>query len=209
MKSTIQNACTHSDTAGNTERDPLWICRTRTRKLRTPSLTLCTLSIIPEDKRIQGPPMNKKKKKKTPRGPPSKYTSYSQNRNTSTRCYQNKSSSCCMSQQRRCCASSIKQPQQRMHQRLRRYNTQDTTCTAHTNSFRSGALYVGVVPSTFISLFVGKFSIKNEVNRSKILDGGASQIFGLKIEHDPSHGRYGTGGKTHVRTRIHTHTTLR
>jgi hypothetical protein len=162
------------------------------------------------------PPLNKK----APRGTPSKYTSYPQNRNTSTRYYQNKSPSCCMSQQRRCCASSIQQPQQRMHQRLRRHNAQDTTCTAHTNSFlgllpfktnfrRSDALYVGVVPSTFISLFVGRFSIKNEVNRSKTLDGGASQIFGLKL--DMTHPTVGTEleeGHTCVQ-KLHTHTTLR
>ena len=97
---------------------------------------------------------------------------------------------------------------------LRRYNIQDTTCTAHcTHKIRFedpspskfGALYVDVVPSTFISLFVRRFSIKNEVNRSKTLDGGASQIFELKIGHDPFHGQYGTGGRTHVLTKaLHT-----
>ena len=96
-------------------------------------------------------------------------------------------------------------------------SVQDTTCAAHTNLFRgplpfktnfrrSGALYVDAVPSTFISLFVGRFSIKNEVNRSKTLDGGASQIFELKFGHDPSHGQYGTGGRTHVRTKTTSHT---
>ena len=184
-----------------------------TRKFRTPPSCLCALSIISEGSRAAGkskiegpPPLNK-----TPRGTPSKYMSCSQKRNTSTTHSKQIVVVLCVAATTLPClihsaATAVNAPASKIPHVLHTQICFEDPSPFKTNFRRSGALYVDAVPSTFISLFVGRFSIKNEVNRSKTLDGGASQIFELKFGHDPSHGQYGTGGRTHVRTKTTSHT---